>query len=136
MKTSIQKTFVYFLLGSSLAFISLFSACTRDKDKGIAVTGVSLDVTSPLVFKTREKNKLTATLTPANPPDKTVTWSSSDIAKVTVDPTGNVKAIAAGEAVIKAKAGDHEASLKVTAAAPATPPVAPAALAISWTPAP
>ncbi|PGH38952.1 MAG: hypothetical protein CRN43_12030, partial [Candidatus Nephrothrix sp. EaCA] len=38
--------------------------------------------------------------------------------------------------VIKAKAGDHEASLKVTAAAPATPPVAPAAPAISWTAAP
>src|SRR6218665_2989540 len=126
MKTSIQKTFVYFLLGSSLAFISLFSACTRDKDKGIAVTGVSLDVTSPLVLKTGESKQLTATVSPANATDKTVTWSSSDIAKVTVDPTGNVKAMAAGEAVIKAKAGDHEASLKVTASAPA----------ISWTAAP
>ena len=126
MKTSVKKTFVYFLLGSSLAFISLFSACVKDKDKGIAVTGVSLDVTSPLALKTGESKQLTATVTPANATDKTVTWSSSDIAKVTVDPTGNVKAIAAGEAVIKAKAGDHEASLKVTAAAPA----------ISWTAAP
>src|SRR6218665_1161770 len=101
MKTSIQKTFVYFLLGSSLAFIGLFSACTRDKDKGIAVTGVSLDVTSPLVLKTGESKQLTATVSPAN-----------------------------------ATAGDHEASQKVTAAAPATPPVAPAAPAISWTAAP
>src|SRR6218665_374894 len=126
MKTSVKKTFVYFLLGSSLAFISLFSACVEDKGKGIAVTGVSLDVTSPLALNTGESKQLTATVTPANATDKTVTWSSSDIAKVTVDPTGNVKAIAAGEAVIKAKAGDHEASLKVTAAAPA----------ISWTAAP
>ncbi|PGH40221.1 MAG: hypothetical protein CRN43_04315, partial [Candidatus Nephrothrix sp. EaCA] len=76
-------------------------------------------------MNTGESKQLTATVTPANATDKTVTWSSSDIAKVTVDPTGNVKAIASGEAVIKAKAGDHEASLKVTAAP-----------AISWTAAP
>ncbi|PGH38953.1 MAG: hypothetical protein CRN43_12000, partial [Candidatus Nephrothrix sp. EaCA] len=66
MKTSVKKTFVYFLLGSSLAFISLFSACVedKDKDKGIAVTGVSLDVTSPLALNTGESKQLTATVTP------------------------------------------------------------------------
>src|SRR6218665_214987 len=123
MKTLNKKTFVYFLLGSFLAFISLFSACSKDKDKNAAVTGVSLDVTSPLVLRAGESKQLTATVAPANAADKTVTWSSSDIAKVTVDQTGNVRAIAAGEAVIKAKAGDKEASLKVTASAPT----------ISWT---
>src|SRR6218665_2627877 len=113
MKVFTKKTFVYFLLGSFLAFISLFSACS-DKDKNVAVTGVSLDVTSDLALNVGESRQLTATVAPANADDKTVTWSSNDATRVTVDQAGNVKAIAAGEAVVKAKAGDKESSLKVT----------------------
>src|SRR6218665_603650 len=113
MRVLTKKTFVYFLLGSFLAFTSLFSACS-DKDKNVAVTGVSLDVTSDLALNVGESKQLTATVMPANADDKTVTWSSSDATKVTVDQAGNVRAIAAGEAAVQAKAGDKETSLKVT----------------------
>jgi len=46
MKTSVKKTFVYFLLGSSLAFISLFSACTKDKEASPKATAPAISWTA------------------------------------------------------------------------------------------
>ena len=48
---------------------------------------------------------LTATVKPAEATDKTVTWTSSNPAVATVDETGKVHAVAAGEATITATAG-------------------------------
>lgn len=45
---------------------------------------------------------LTAEISPENTTDKTITWTSSDEAVVTVSPKGVVKAIASGEATITA----------------------------------
>ena len=126
MRVLTKKTFVYFLLGSFLVFTSLFSGCS-DKDKNVAVTGVSLDVTSDLALNVGESKQLIATVAPADATDKKVTWSSTDVTKVTVDPTGLVKAIAAGEAAVQAKAGDKEASLKVTVIALPVP-------VLTWSP--
>ena len=56
-----------------------------------------------------------------NATNKTVTWSSSDISKVTVDNTGLIEAIAAGSATITATANDGSGvsgSLAVTAEVP------------------
>lgn len=47
---------------------------------------------------------LTATVTPKNAVDKTVTWSSSDTTKATVDADGVVTGVAAGEVTITAAA--------------------------------
>ena len=57
---------------------------------------------------------LTATVKPAEATDKTVTWTSSNPAVATVDETGKVHAVAAGEATITATAGDKTATCKVT----------------------
>ena len=57
---------------------------------------------------------LTATVTPANSTD-TVVWSSDKPAVATVDSTtGKVTAVAPGEAVITAKAGEKKATCAVT----------------------
>ena len=59
---------------------------------------------------------LTASVTPYNAVDKTVVWSSDNIRVATIDPTGMVRAIAPGSAVITARAGEGKitARCKVT----------------------
>ena len=49
-----------------------------------------------------QKETLTATITPANTTNKTVTWSSSDSAVATVDAQGCITAVSAGETLITA----------------------------------
>ena len=81
--------------------------------KVIAVTGITLD--KPTLSLTEgQEAQLTATVTPDNATDKTVTWSSDKTAVATVDNTGKVKAVAEGTAVITAKAGGKEATCTVT----------------------
>lgn len=63
--------------------------------------------------------QLTAGLNPMDSTDE-VTWSSSDEKVAKVDQTGKIQAIAAGEAVITAKAGDKTATCKVTVNIPIT----------------
>ena len=81
--------------------------------KVIAVTGITLD--KPTLSLTEgQEAQLTATVTPDNATDKTVTWSSDKTAVATVDNTGKVKAVAEGTAVITAKSGGKEAKCTVT----------------------
>ena len=81
--------------------------------KVIPVSGISLDNTS-VPLKEGQEIQLTATVTPEDATDKTVTWSSDKINIATVDNTGKVKAVAEGTAVITAKAGDKTATCTIT----------------------
>ena len=65
---------------------------------------------------------LTATVTPENAADTTVTWSSSDEAVATVDSNGNVTAVATGNATITATAGEESASCDITVQKAASKP--------------
>ncbi len=65
----------------------------------VPVQSVSLDKTT-LDLNVGENATLVATVLPENADDKTITWSSSNTAVATVDATGKVTAVAAGEAVI------------------------------------
>lgn len=98
------------------------------------VTSVALDQTA-LSLAPGETATLAATVEPENATDKTVTWTSSDENVATVDENGVVTAVAAGEAVITAAAGEKSAACTVTVNAkvdpwyppyiPVIPPVLP-----------
>ena len=80
--------------------------------KVIPVSGITLDRTTATLVE-GEKVTLTATVSPANASDKTVTWSSSNSSIATVA-NGVVTAVVPGTATITAKAGDKTATCKVT----------------------
>ena len=63
-----------------------------------------------------ESETLKATVKPDGASDQTVTWTSSKPAVATVDATGKVTAVAAGEATITTQAGDKSASCTVSVA--------------------
>ncbi|MDF2652412.1 MAG: hypothetical protein K0Q73_8217, partial [Paenibacillus sp.] len=63
------------------------------------VTSLTLNKTQLPLF-VGETQTLTATLLPAEVPDKGITWSSSDSSIVQVSPTGQLKALAEGTATI------------------------------------
>jgi uncharacterized protein YjdB len=67
----------------------------------VAVTGVSLDKTT-LSLSAGDIAPLAATVAPQDADDKTVIWTSSDMAIATVSDTGLVSAIMAGTATITA----------------------------------
>lgn len=72
---------------------------------------------------------LTATVTPSNATDRTVTWKSSNTAVATVNANGSVRGIAAGNAVITATAGGKSASIVVTVNNGSTPMLQSVAIA-------
>lgn len=87
--------------------------------KVIAVTGITLD--KPTLSLTEgQEAQLTATVTPDNATDKTVTWSSDKTSVATVDSNGKVTAKGGGEATITAKAGDQSATCHVEVTVPVT----------------
>ncbi len=98
---------------------AIITAKAGDKDASctvtvnpIAVTAITLNQNS-LGLKIGESQTLTATVTPDNATDKTVTWISSD-ENVAVVSGGAITAIAAGNAIVTAKAGDKTAECTVT----------------------
>ena len=80
----------------------------------VAVTGVSLNKTS-LTLTEGSSETLTASVSPDNATDKTVTWSTSDANFATVS-DGKVTAVAEGSATITVKTtdGNKTATCKVT----------------------
>ena len=87
------------------------------KAKVIPVTGISLN-TSSMTMKVGETKALSATVTPSNATDKTVTWISSNTSVATVDSNGKVTAKSAGSATISATAGSFTANCSVTVVVP------------------
>lgn len=78
----------------------------------VEVAGITLDQTAATLTE-GETLTLTATVSPDDATDKTVTWSTSDASVATVA-NGVVTALAPGTATITAKAGDKEATCVVT----------------------
>ena len=85
---------------------------------GTPVTSITLDKTELPIIKGNTAT-LTVTVLPEDATDPTVTWSSSDEKIATVN-GGVITAIADGEATITAKAGEKEATCKVTVSTPVT----------------
>lgn len=85
----------------------------------IAVESVTLNKTA-ITLEIDEMETLTATLTPDNATDKTVTWTVAPAGVVSVDDNGNVTAIKDGTATITATANGKSATCSVTVNAPLT----------------
>lgn len=110
-----MKKLIYFILAGSLSF----AACSKDDPAPIAVGGVKLDKTElTLTLKLDPAKTLTATVTPDDAGDKTVTWKSSDETVATVDENGLVNALKVGSATITATAGEKSATCAVTVVYP------------------
>ena len=86
--------------------------------KVVEVTGVSLNKTE-LTLSPGGTFQLEATVSPSDATDKTVTWTSSDPSKVTVE-NGLVKAVSPGTASVTATAGNKSAKCEVTVMLPGT----------------
>lgn len=79
----------------------------------VDVQSVSLNKTAMTLLEGGNET-LTATVNPSDATYKKVTWSSSKESVATVDQTGKVTAVSAGEAVITAAAGGKSATCTVT----------------------
>ena len=77
----------------------------------IPVEGIKLSYSEVGLFE-GTSHKLVATVEPSNATDSTVTWTSSNEEVATVE-AGEVKAIAEGEAIITATAGEKTAKCKI-----------------------
>ena len=79
----------------------------------VVASGVTLNV-QDMTLLVGQTDKLTATVTPNNTTDKTITWKSDNEAVATVGADGTVTAITVGIANITATCGDATATCKVT----------------------
>ncbi len=102
------------------------ASCTVVVSIQSSVTGVSLDKTNLELTSEGAMANLTATVTPSDASDKTVTWTSSNEAVATVSAEGVVTAVANGTTTITVttKEGGYTATCKVTVNIPA-PPIEP-----------
>lgn len=102
---------------------------TFDKSKvtigsTVATTSITLN-SSPFTLKIGESKTLSATVSPSNATNKTVTWSSSDTNVATVSSTGVVKAVGTGACAITSKAsGGQTASVTMVVRNESLAPVA------------
>ena len=81
------------------------------------VTGISINPSGSLTKNIGETFKITATVSPSDANNKSVTWSSSNTSVATVDISGNVRCVSAGTTTITATAADGssvKASLELT----------------------
>ncbi|MDD7088846.1 MAG: Ig-like domain-containing protein [Bacteroidales bacterium] len=99
-----MKKLAFAFMAFAMAVLSM-TGCGKtepnepEKPAAIKVTGVTLDRQS-LSMTEGENSTLTATLSPSNATDKSVTWSSSSTAVAMVDGNGKVTAVKAGEATV------------------------------------
>ena len=85
----------------------------KAKETNIPVASITLNKTR-VTLHPGESETLTATISPDNATDKTLTWTSSYPAAVTVDANGKITAVAVGAAAIHVSCGGKSATCEVT----------------------
>ena len=88
----------------------------------VKVKSITLSQTTATISVGEDPLILTATISPDNAADKTVTWSTNNASVATVS-NGKVTAVTAGTATITAKAGDKSATCTVTVIPEAVTPL-------------
>ena len=100
---------------------NLSATCAVTVGTSVPATGITLSQSAVSFTAANQTATLTATVTPANATNKSVTWTSSNTNVATVSSTGVVTAIADGTATITATTSDGtnlSASCAVTVAPP------------------
>ena len=85
---------------------NLTAECNVTVNIPVPATGISLNQTSLTLTMPGQTETLTATVTPSNATNKSVTWTSSNTEVATVSSTGVVAAVASGTAVVTATTAD------------------------------
>lgn len=100
---------------------SYSDSCTMSIISVTPVTGVSLNKSS-LALDVNTTSQLTATVSPSNATNKSVSWTSSDESVATVSSSGLVTAVGNGTATITVttSSGGYTATCKVTVTTPVT----------------
>jgi uncharacterized protein YjdB len=140
-----RKLFIIGALGALVAVscnnTALLSEVDREvqQAKGIAVTGVSLIPTTLNLVAGGATSALTATISPSNASNTSVTWKSSAPSVATVSGTGVVTPVASGTTTITVTtaSGGYQATCAVTVGSSVPTGVKAAAgngqITISWT---
>ncbi len=81
--------------------------------ENVKVESIKVSNTS-ITLKVGATKKITATITPKNASNTTITWTSSNTKVATVDKSGNIKGIKEGTATITATIDGAKATVKVT----------------------
>lgn len=90
------------------------STSTKTTPAEVKASKIEIDI-ADLQILIGETKVLTATISPSNVTDKSVTWKSSDEKIVIIDSEGEISALGIGEATITAKTSNgKEANVKVT----------------------
>ncbi len=89
----------------------------------IPVTAVALEECPAELLEVGEMHQLTYILTPENATEQGVSWSSSDESVLTVSPTGEVQAIAQGQATVTITTVDGEQTDACTIEVKENPPL-------------
>ncbi len=116
-----KKMFKVIATVAAILSMANFVACKSDDDDDdstVAVTSVTLDQTEASIAVGASVT-LTATVTPTDATNKTVTWTSSDTTIATVK-DGTVTGVKAGTATITAAAGGKSAEATITVTAAST----------------
>ncbi len=117
-----SSSFINPASGSNSYYGSCVRLVTDVASSAVPVASVSLNKTATTI-EAGATETLTATVLPETATDKSVTWSSSKESVATVDNTGKVTAVAAGEATITVTTTDGSktatCTVTVTAALPA-----------------
>ena len=127
MKLFGKKTLALFLALAMVMPMCVFATETTP----VAVTSVSLSKSSVTLAKGGTVD-LTATVSPDNATDKTVSWSSNDTKIATVDENGKVTAVGGGTATITASAGGVQDTCDVTVTGDTIKSVAPVTLSVAY----
>ena len=96
-----------------LALAVIFAISCERTPAEVAVSGVSIDQSS-VEMTIGEKKQLSATVTPSDATDQSITWSSSKKSVATISNQGLVTALAEGTTTIKARAGEKTSTCIVT----------------------
>ncbi|MGM9739706.1 MAG: Ig-like domain-containing protein [Candidatus Cryptobacteroides sp.] len=119
-----MKKTLFAIMALTVAFVGCQGSDPEEPEmpKEIKVTGISLDRTD-IEMVEGETTTLTATVTPSNASDKSITWDSSTPGVASVNDNGKVTAIKAGEATITVttKDGGMTATCKVKVIAVTVP---------------